>query len=114
MDCLMAYRWPGNVRELENVVERALILHPQGPLNFNLKKAYNDDQNEHPQVSNAARPYAGKTKLDDVIDHHIRYILETTNGKVQGKDGAATILGANPSTLRNKMKKLGIPYGRNR
>ena len=32
-------------------------------------------------------------------------------GKVQGKKGAAALLGMNPSTLRNKMKKLGIVYG---
>ncbi len=31
---MMSYRWPGNVRELQNVIERALILNPQGPLTF--------------------------------------------------------------------------------
>ena len=30
-----------------------------------------------------------------------------------GADGAAALLGVNPSTLRNRMKKLGIDYGRN-
>jgi len=31
-----------------------------------------------------------------------------------GPGGTAAILGINPSTLRSKMKKLGIPYGRRR
>jgi transcriptional regulator with GAF, ATPase, and Fis domain len=43
---------------------------------------------------------------------HIQAVLEMTGGKVQGKKGAAALLGINPSTLRNRMKKLNIPYGR--
>lgn len=31
---LTAYHWPGNVRELQNIIERALILNPRGPLEF--------------------------------------------------------------------------------
>ena len=34
LDRLMSYSWPGNVRELVNLVERVLILEPNGPLNF--------------------------------------------------------------------------------
>ncbi|UCF82013.1 MAG: sigma-54-dependent Fis family transcriptional regulator, partial [Desulfobacteraceae bacterium] len=34
IDPIMEYHWPGNVRELENVIERALILNPTGPLTF--------------------------------------------------------------------------------
>ena len=34
MDRLMRYSWPGNVRELQNLVERALIVHPRGPLDI--------------------------------------------------------------------------------
>ncbi|MFN2168447.1 MAG: hypothetical protein ACK2U9_19610, partial [Anaerolineae bacterium] len=40
IDMMLAYHWPGNVRELENVVERALILNPDGPLtlsDFNIR-----------------------------------------------------------------------------
>ena len=34
VDLLLDYHWPGNVRELQNIVERALILNPSGPLRF--------------------------------------------------------------------------------
>src|SRR5262245_2813389 len=36
LELLTAYDWPGNVRELRNVIERALILSPQGPLRIDL------------------------------------------------------------------------------
>jgi DNA-binding NtrC family response regulator len=49
--------------------------------------------------------------LDEVISRHIRRVLSKTKGKVNGPDGAAAFLGINPSTLRNRMKKLGIDYG---
>jgi len=50
--------------------------------------------------------------LDRSVAQHIRKALKQTKGKVAGSGGAAELLGMNPSTLRNKMKKLGIAYGR--
>jgi transcriptional regulator with GAF, ATPase, and Fis domain len=50
--------------------------------------------------------------LDEVISRHIRRTLSKAQDKVSGPDGAAALLGINPSTLRNRMKKLGIDYGR--
>jgi formate hydrogenlyase transcriptional activator len=106
IDPLMEYNWPGNVRELENVIERALILKPAGPLTFEhlnpeqLQKTF-DISDKVVEIDN----------LDQVISRHIRGALIKTKGKVSGSDGAAAILGINPSTLRNRMKKLGIEYG---
>ena len=51
-------------------------------------------------------------KLDEVIADQIKETLKATKGKVGGSNGAAAILGVNPSTLRNKMDKLGIAYGK--
>jgi formate hydrogenlyase transcriptional activator len=45
----------------------------------------------------------GKVEHDNVIR-----ILDETRWKVAGKNGAAKILGLNPSTLRARMRKLGI------
>jgi DNA-binding NtrC family response regulator len=107
IDPLMAYHWPGNVRELENVTERAMILNPTGPLTFehlNLGK---------PKKTFELHGQGEETdNLDEVVTQHIRRVLSKTNGKVNGTDGAAAFLGVNPSTLRNRMKKLGIDYGR--
>jgi DNA-binding NtrC family response regulator len=103
----MAYNWPGNVRELENIVERTLILDRTGPLQFDHLKS---DEGEVDRKESA--------RLDDIVSlnealiQHIRKILDRTGGKIHGPGGAADLLGINPSTLRNRMKKLGIVYGR--
>jgi len=52
--------------------------------------------------------------LEDVLCQHIKMVLEMADGKVHGAKGAAEMLGINASTLRNKMNKLGIAYGRAR
>jgi transcriptional regulator with GAF, ATPase, and Fis domain len=107
VDPLMDYDWPGNVRELENVIERALILNPAGPLTFehlNLRQAQKTIELGGQDVETS--------NLDEVISRHIRRVLSKTKGKINGRDGAAAFLGINPSTLRNRMKKLGIDYGR--
>jgi len=107
IDFLMNYHWPGNVRELQNIIERALILDPEGPLTF--------ERLGH-QQSSATRYQSFESidieTLDDVVSRHISDVLLKTAGKVSGPHGAAAKLGINPSTLRNRMKKLGITYGK--
>jgi transcriptional regulator with GAF, ATPase, and Fis domain len=108
IDRLMAYPWPGNVRELENVIERALILSRGNPIVFD--DLIGKKKEEHagiPAESREALP-----ELGEVMARHIRRVLEKTKGKVHGKGGAAEVLGIKPSTLRNRMNRLGIPYGR--
>jgi chemotaxis protein methyltransferase CheR len=97
MNTLQDYQWPGNVRELENVLERAVI-NSSGPklrLVDELKKPHKD------------LTTAQKT-LEEVERDHIVRVLEHTNWKVSGKNGAAEILGLNRSTLRARIRKLGI------
>ena len=110
IDRLMAYHWPGNVRELENVIERALILSKGTPLTFNDLAGGKPDQSSSIPGGTQDTPL----NLDEVMSQHIRRVLEMTKGKVHGKGGAAEVLGINPSTLRNRMNQLGIPYGRRR
>ena len=100
---LMEYHWPGNVRELENVVERALILNPTGPLSFE-----NLNLNQVRKTSSAQDAAKATGDLDTVISRHIQNVLTNTEGRINGPGGAAEILGVNPSTLRHRMKKLGI------
>ena len=109
VDALTSYAWPGNVRELENVIERSMILYRDEPLRFD-------------QLGSPARPTGhaaledGKSaflELDDIVERHIRRALERAGGKIHGEGGAGELLGVNPNTLRNKMRKYGIPFGRN-
>jgi len=108
IDRLVAYPWPGNVREMENVIERALIVSKGAPL------AFNDLTGTKPTATSfvPGGTQDAPLKLDEVMSRHIRQVLEMTNGKIHGKGGAAELLGINPSTLRNRMNQLGIPYGR--
>lgn len=96
MQSLEVHSWPGNVRELANVIERAVI-HTKGSV---LQLV---DQWE-PVVS---EPGATQT-LEEVERDYIIRTLEKTGWRIEGKSGAATILGLNPSTLRTRMLKLGI------
>ncbi len=108
IDRLMAYDWPGNVRELENVVEREMILNKSGPLTF--KVLLGEEVSADPSAP--AKQWNGSLNLDEVSALHIRHVLTMTKGVVHGSGGAAALLGINPSTLRSRMEKLGIPYGK--
>jgi formate hydrogenlyase transcriptional activator len=107
IESAMSYRWPGNVRELQNIIERALILNPQGPITFKHLSA----SIPHAESMPGSSPIESYN-LNEVTTRHISRVLEVANGKINGPEGAATLLGINPSTLRNRMKKLGIQYGR--
>jgi transcriptional regulator with GAF, ATPase, and Fis domain len=50
--------------------------------------------------------------LNEINAQHIRQALETAGGKINGPGGAAQILGLHPNTLRSRMIKLGILFGR--
>ena len=104
IDRLMSHDWPGNVRELENFVERGLILSGEGPLTFS---RFYLPGNQDTQSPPAGRQQPGS--LDKMISSHIRHVLAETKGRVHGPGGAAELLEMNPSTLRSKMRKLGIP-----
>lgn len=108
---LMQYSWPGNARELENAVERELIVNRGDPLSFR------DLQARLPVASpnlthGPDRADQESMALDFVMARHIRNMLKRCNGRVEGDKGAAQVLNIHPSTLRKRMRKLGIPYGR--
>ncbi len=110
IDRLVAYDWPGNVRELENMIERALIQHRGGALSFETLLPVSHSGDRTPiQDSGRNRDLP---PLDEMTVRHIRQALEMAGGKINGPGGAAQILGLHPNTLRNRMNKLGIPYGR--
>ena len=108
IDRLMAYNWPGNVRELENAVERAIILSDAKYVTF-------ADIIGRPAPSSGKGGPPGEQeteRLDQVEARHIEAVLKKAAGKVSGKGGAAELLGINPNTLRHRMRKLGIRFGR--
>ena len=105
IELMISYDWPGNVRELENIIERSLILNRTGPLYFNDVLMSQSSSHEKKATPSDSAPFL---KLDDAMSQHIRQALKMTHGRIHGPDGAAELLGINPSTLRSRIKKLGI------
>ncbi len=97
LKALQDYPWPGNVRELESIIERAVILCPGPVLQLADKLEISS-----PPLSSAVRT------LEETERNQISKILSETRWRIEGKDGAAAILGLHPSTLRARMHKLGI------
>ncbi len=95
LDMLQRYPWLGNIRELRNVIERAVILARGPRLNVELPSA-------HPSSA------AVSLSLEDVERAHILRVLEQTGWRVQGKGGAAELLGIKRTTLQSRMERLGI------
>ena len=106
---LRSYSWPGNVRELQNVIERAMITARDGKLN--LERALPDNSGAPVEKESSYNQNASiltLSELEDMERKNIRKALEVSGWKVSGKDGAASLLGMNSSTLNSRMKTLGI------
>lgn len=108
LEPLSKYHWPGNVRELENMVERVLILNQRGPVEFGEMPLLLTNNEAKKEIS--IQP--DSLLVNPLVSKHIQSVLDMTHGKINGKSGAAELLGLNASTLRQKMRKMNIPFGR--
>jgi chemotaxis protein methyltransferase CheR len=95
MQLLQNYPWPGNVRELKHAIESALINAQGKKLNFELPKISDSSLKDFKSLEEMERDY-------------ILRILKAKNWRIGGEDGASSILRMPSSTLRSRMKKLGI------
>jgi transcriptional regulator with GAF, ATPase, and Fis domain len=94
---MVAYDWPRNIRELENFLARAIVLCPGDTLNMPL------------QVGEAGQPAAHQPHSMEAAERkHIESVLAATGWTIEGPKGAAKILNMNPSTLRSRMRRLGV------
>jgi len=100
LNALQEYHWPGNVRELESVIERAVITSPGSALKVL------DRFDTFP--SSGMQAGAEVADLVQLEKGHILQVLQKTGWRINGSKGAALLLGLNPSTLRARIRKLGI------
>jgi DNA-binding NtrC family response regulator len=99
---MMAYSWPGNIRELEHLIERGVLLAKGNTIESISLPV--DNKSESVVVSRAP---SMKTIHENERDYIIE-VLKKCEGKIWGAGGAAEVLNIPPSTLKSKMKKLGI------
>ncbi|MFO0577354.1 MAG: sigma 54-interacting transcriptional regulator [Polyangia bacterium] len=126
---LLGYPWPGNVRELQHVIERAVILSSGPRLRLELAL---------PELPPAAQgsalsslPALGTSRLSPPLQSapvlpqpmsmielkrierdNLLAALQSTHWRISGSGGASELLGLKPSTLRDRMRALGIARGR--
>ena len=133
IELLKSYRWPGNIRELGSVIDRAAILGDGKSLEVAAALGLRDRQpvpsqpHWNSELSEATGAVAADGKattvdpgnvipndlsIDSAMRRHIESVLKKTNGKVEGRGGAAELLEINPHTLRARMRKLKINWTR--
>jgi two-component system response regulator PilR (NtrC family) len=97
--------WPGNVRELENAVQRAVVLARSDCVDLDLLA--DDDLAPRP------RPVAGSHLLRGSYKESLEafereLILDALNRASGVQKRAAGLLGLKPTTLSEKIKRLGL------
>lgn len=107
LEILKDYSFPGNVRELENIIERAFIVSSGNNLPIKVP-GENGVMEDSPKLDVFEGHLSQFLSLEDHQRRYVELVLQHTDGKVSGMDGAADILKINPQTLFSRMKKLGI------
>lgn len=108
---LNEYSWPGNIRELKNLMERVVVMQDTSLIDNMLQKCLQPPTKTQSRlipdelINNSKERFL---TLDEVQAAYIKYVLNHTNGKIGGIDGAARALGIKRSTLYNRMKKIGV------
>jgi formate hydrogenlyase transcriptional activator len=95
---VLSAQWKGNHQELRSFLEKALICSPDKDLV--IPQGFAEE--------GGITAIRTADSLDESIKRNIVDALRRTRGKVYGDDGAAVLLGLNPSTLQSKIRKMGI------
>ena len=102
---LLSYPWPGNVRELENVIERGVVLARGEQFGTELLPK---ELTQHVAVPSAA-PILDDVPFYDAVSRYERRLIESALKRTGGvQKQAAELLGLKPTTLNEKIKRLGI------
>jgi len=101
IDDMHRYSWPGNIRELENIIARSVLL-ATGDVITDLHFS-SFEKNSFNNASSSSTKTIEENERDYILN-----IINKCDGKLQGLDGAAKMMNINVSTLRSRMKKLGI------
>jgi len=108
---LQNYDWPGNIRELRNVIESAIIVARGRALEFDLPTmivapafappVFKTDESSQPE-------FLTELEIQRRERENLCIVLNKTDWKIKGANGAAELLGVNESTLISRIKKMGL------
>mgnify|MGYP006290674373 CR=1 FL=1 len=104
---LMEYDWPGNLLEFKAILRKEILDNPTGPLLF--KQLY---QNKEEKIEFNLTDKDSWPDLASYIKRYLQKVVDNTQGQIEGDQGAAHILDMHPNTLRHRLKKYNIAYGR--
>jgi DNA-binding NtrC family response regulator len=108
---LQNYHWPGNIRELRNVIERAIIISRGGVLDFDLPVTETAVVPSRPAAhaqSEAEPEFLTEAELQRRERNNLLAILEKAHWRIKGENGAAELLGVKATTLKARIKKMGL------
>lgn len=109
---LQGYDWPGNVRELQNVIDRAVIISQSGLLQFDLPYSEFPENPSSPTSAPSVQDLESEILTEMEMKHlereNLRAALRVCGWKVSGPGGVADLLGVKPTTLKARIKKMGI------
>jgi DNA-binding NtrC family response regulator len=107
LERILAYDWPGNVRELENVIERGVVLATGDEITVDLLPP----ELQSGATSNVPSALPEGLQFYDAVARFERQLIESALRKAGGvQKQAAEILGLKPTTLNEKIKRLGIRH----
>jgi formate hydrogenlyase transcriptional activator len=105
---LQAYEWPGNIRELRNVIERAVIITRGTKLQLLDTFDPLTATDKMPALESSSDPDVEAETLERGEYRLILRTLKKVHWRIEGPGGAAELLDVHASTLRSRMRKLGI------
>ncbi|WP_147818980.1 sigma-54-dependent transcriptional regulator [Salidesulfovibrio onnuriiensis] len=119
---LTGYDWPGNVRELQNLMERAVLLAGDGPIqrsHFLMEEGEwePDDMSAIEEAQQCAAQAPPPSSMDEALsvmplqEMEKKLILKSLDETAGNRTRAADLLGISVRTLRNKLneyKKQGL------
>ncbi len=111
-ELLQQYPWPGNIRELKNVIERTMILAPEGDIDgVSLPEEIREYEPEEAIAAAAAAGFSqfdigpGGSQFVSLRELEQRYIHEVLAATGNNKTATARILGIHTTSLMRRLKK---------
>jgi transcriptional regulator with GAF, ATPase, and Fis domain len=99
---LQRYDWPGNVRELRNLIERAIVMSPDGVLRL-------PEQLVAQRAASATATDLGKASLAELMLRYKTRLIRTALARSDGNQRrAAELLGIHRPSLTRMLRELDL------